>query len=75
MAILNRECKVCGTKYSYCPSCSADVRKPKWMTMFDCEECKQIFDVATRFNIGKITKEEAQVNLAGINIIQQGKLT
>ena len=68
MANLNRECKVCGVKYSYCPSCSADLKKPKWMKMFDCEECKNIFDIDTRFNIGIITKEEAQTQLAGINI-------
>lgn len=68
MANLNRECNVCGTKYSYCPSCSADARKPKWMTMFDREECKRIFDITTRFNIGKITKEDARDSLAGIDI-------
>lgn len=67
MANFNRECKVCGVQYSYCPTCSSDAKKPKWMKMFDCEDCKKIFDVATRFNTNVITKEEAQTQLAGVN--------
>ena len=68
MANLNRVCKVCGTQYRYCPTCAGDSNKPKWMTMFDCQDCKTIFDVATSFNLGKIDKNEAKKKLVGVNI-------
>lgn len=55
-----RECYLCGTKYSYCPSCSQDKHKPAWMATFHSENCKNIFDIATRFNMQLLTKEEAK---------------
>lgn len=64
----NRVCKTCGTAYSYCPNCSADYNKPKWMNMFDCEDCKIVFDTATKFNLNKITKEEARNALSNVNL-------
>lgn len=71
MASLNRTCKVCGNKYHYCPTCSSDANKPRWMTMFDCEDCKKIFDTATMFNLGKIDKAEAKNRLSGVNTNKQ----
>lgn len=68
MANLNRVCKSCGSKYSYCPTCSVDANKPKWMTMFDCEDCKKVFDIATMFNLGKIDKADAKSKLGNVNM-------
>ena len=68
MARPNRICKTCGSAYSYCPNCSADSNKPRWMNMFDCNDCRIIFDVATRFNLKKTTKEDAQKELSNINL-------
>ena len=56
----SRECYLCGEKYSYCPTCSNDRVKPVWMTEFHSENCKDIFDICTRFNMEMLTKEEAQ---------------
>lgn len=55
-----RECYLCGEKYSYCPTCSQDKNKPSWMAEFHSENCKNIFDIATRFNLQLLTKEEAK---------------
>ena len=55
-----RECYLCGEKYSYCPTCSQDKMKPSWMAEFHSENCKNIFDIATRFNLQLLTKEEAK---------------
>lgn len=55
-----RECYLCGEKYGYCPSCSQDKYKPAWMATFHSENCKNIFDIATRFNMQLLTKEEAK---------------
>ena len=58
-----RECLLCGTKYEYCPTCSQDKMKPSWMAEFHNENCKNIFDICTRFNMQLMDKAEAQVAL------------
>ena len=55
-----RECYLCNCKYEYCPTCSQDKMKPSWMAEFHNENCKNIFDIATRFNMQLLTKEEAK---------------
>ena len=60
----NRECYLCGQQYLYCPTCSNDRMKPTWMAEFHSEDCKNIFDICTRFNMDMITKEQAQKELA-----------
>ena len=64
MARRSRNCYLCGEKYEYCPTCSQDRMKPAWMSQFHSESCKNIFDICTRFNMGLITKEEAQAELS-----------
>ena len=54
-----RECYLCGSKYQYCPTCSQDRTKPSWMSEFHSENCKDIFDICTRFNMQMLTKDEA----------------
>lgn len=60
MARRDRQCLCCGTKYSYCPTCSSDKLKPIWMTEFCSESCKELFETATKYNLKKITKDEAK---------------
>lgn len=55
-----RECYLCGTSYKYCPTCSEDRAKPSWMAEFHSEDCVRIFDICTRFNMGVVSKIEAQ---------------
>ena len=59
----NRSCYLCGQDYQYCPTCSQDRMKPSWMAEFHSENCKNIFDICTRFNMKLLTKEEAKVAL------------
>lgn len=59
----HRECYLCGTKYEYCPTCSQDRMKPTWMSEFHSESCKNIFNICTHFNLGMMSKEEAQAAL------------
>lgn len=56
----NRECYLCGESYQYCPTCSQDRTKPFWMAEFHSENCKDIFDICTRFNMELFTKDEAK---------------
>lgn len=60
MARRNRECYLCGTEYKYCPTCSEDRMKPSWMAEFHSEDCVKIFAICTDFNMGKMSKAEAQ---------------
>ena len=64
----NRECYLCGTKYEYCPTCSQDRIKPFWMSEFHSENCKDIFDICTRFNMELLTKDEAKVEIEKLDL-------
>lgn len=61
MAINNRKCTCCNERYSYCPSCSnADRLAPSWKAEFCSETCKDLWFTCTRFNMQRLTKQEAQ---------------
>ena len=60
MARKDRQCYLCGESYKYCGSCSNDRAKPAWMSEFHSENCKNIFDICTRFNMQLMSKVEAQ---------------
>ena len=64
----NRECYLCGQGYLYCPTCSQDRTKPSWMSEFHKESCKNIFDICTRFNMGMMSKIEAQEALKSCDL-------
>lgn len=57
----NRKCLTCSTEYSYCPNCSrADALKPYWYAEFCSDTCKNLWTTCVRYNLKKLTKQEAQ---------------
>ena len=64
----NRECYLCGEDYKYCPTCSQDRMKPAYMSEFHSENCKNIFDICTRFNMKLMSKSEAQAALSACDL-------
>jgi hypothetical protein len=66
-----RECRVCGSRYEYCPTCSQDKFKPTWMVEFHEENCRTIWDTCTRFNMELISKEEAQAIILECDLSKQ----
>lgn len=60
MGSRRRKCYLCGESYQYCPTCYQDRLKPAYMANFHDFNCKEIFDICTRFNMGLISKEEAK---------------
>ena len=60
MARRQRTCYLCGKDYQYCSTCSQDRMKPVWMSEFHSENCKNIFDICTRFNMKLMSKNEAK---------------
>jgi hypothetical protein len=75
MAKKNRQCTCCGIAYEYCPTCGNGQLKPSWMSEFCSEDCKTLFETATKFNLNIITKEVAQKKLESINLKPVGKYT
>lgn len=74
MAKLNRKCIICGTCYSYCPHCSEDTNKPTWMAIFCGENCKDIYTTLDDFRDGRISREDAQTVLNGLDLSPIEKL-
>lgn len=65
----DRKCLCCGKTYRYCPSCSrADALKPAWYATFCCEECQQLWTICTKFNLGKVSKQEAKAQILSLNL-------
>lgn len=58
-----RKCILCGASYKYCPHCRDFDNLPKWMTMFDKEVCREIFNAVSEYNFGKYTAAEAKRTL------------
>lgn len=67
----SRECYLCGEKYNFCPTCSQDRMKPAWMSEFHSENCKNIFDICTRFNMQLMSKTEARTALSNCDLSQK----
>ena len=68
MARKSRECYLCGIEYKYCGTCSNDRMKPAWMAEFHNENCKNIFDICTRFNMKLMSKTDAQEALISCDL-------
>lgn len=67
--VKNRKCLCDGTKYSYCPDCSrADALKPTWYSDFCCETCKDLWLTLTRYNMNRLTKEEAKSIISELDL-------
>ena len=73
----NRTCHVCGKRYYFCSSynCEQSRDKPRWMVMFDEENCKQIWDATSerffkvnaannRLAKGEITSDECSKQIS-----------
>lgn len=60
MARLNRTCVVCGEKYSYCPSCGHDLDKPKWMTTFCSDNCRDVYRACAGYYAEQLNKDEVK---------------
>jgi hypothetical protein len=69
MAQLNKKCLCCGTKYSYCPTCSrADALKPAWYSEFCSEVCKELWLTLTRYNMKRLTKLDAKSIISSLDL-------
>lgn len=68
-----RTCLSCGKEYEYCPNCGNYSKFPKWMTEFCSEECKDVFNVVSSFNMGLQTSEDVKAVIRKHNITDTTK--
>lgn len=64
----NRKCLLCGTAYSYCPTCPADRNLPKYMVSFDTENCKSVFNTLVSNTVGDLSDSEAKKALSKLDL-------
>lgn len=62
MAVL-RKCICCGKEYEYCPNCGKN-SKPAWMVTFCGEDCKELFNIVSAYNMKLINKAKVQAFVA-----------
>lgn len=69
MVSKNRKCLSCGTKYSYCPSCSrVDALDSVWKSEFCSETCMTLWSTLTKFSMSRITKNEAKSVISELDL-------
>lgn len=62
MAVL-RKCVCCGKEYEYCPNCGKN-SKPAWMVTFCGEDCKELFNIVSAYNMKLVSKAKVQAFVA-----------
>lgn len=64
MAQANRICKTCGKEYFFCSHCEKSLNSPQWMLMWHDENCKSVYEIASDYAQGRISKKDAKERLA-----------
>ncbi len=63
-----RTCSVCRSSYSYCPHCGEDKLKPTWYFSFCGENCKNIYDVTSKYENGQIDANSAKKKIEELDL-------
>lgn len=63
-----RICMTCGKEYEYCPTCGKQKNEPKWKYAWDTEECKNVYDALTLYNMKKMDEKTFAYKMEGKNI-------
>ena len=68
MAKGKRTCIICGTTYTYCPTCGNGNKDESWRYLYDTKQCNQIFDILSAYAHKHIKKTEARDQLKSLDI-------
>ena len=63
-----RRCSVCGSEYRFCNRCPEDKDKPNWYFAFCSSNCKDIYDITSKFESGQIIEHEAKTQLEKLDL-------
>lgn len=67
-----RTCCVCRRSYHFCPVCNEeDKNKEPWYFVYCSENCKDIYNVMSSFENGKIDAETANEQLSKLDLSQK----
>lgn len=67
-----RTCCVCRHSYHFCPVCNEeDKNKEPWYFVYCSENCKNIYNVMSSFENGKIDAETANEQLSKLDLSQK----
>lgn len=70
----NRKCICCSSEYAYCPDCNgSDKLKPSWYSEFCSEGCKDLWMIATKFNMGVVEKRDAKDMISVLDLKDRSK--
>ena len=64
----NKKCILCGKVYSYCNSCSEFDHLPRWMECYCSENCKEIFNALSAYNMKTRPVESIIATLKASNL-------
>jgi hypothetical protein len=63
-----RFCAVCRLKYKYCPRCPEDRNKELWHFTFHELNCKNIYDVLSAYEDGRLSANVAKAQLENLDL-------
>lgn len=70
----NKVCIACGAQYKYCPGCRGAKAETMWKNIYCSENCRQIFNTVTGYNMGTVSKEEGKKKLEQCDLSYIDKL-
>ena len=68
MVSKERICSVCKRTYKYCSLCKDDAKKPTWLFAFCSENCKDIYNITSSFEDGRMRDVEAKAKLEKLDL-------
>ena len=64
-----RTCCVCHKEYSFCPVCNPEDRlKPTWHFAYCSENCKDIYNITSSFENGRLSDIDAKAKLEKLDL-------
>ena len=64
-----RMCCVCHKEYSFCPVCNQEDRlKPTWHFAYCSENCKDIYNITSSFENGRLSDIDAKAKLEKLDL-------
>lgn len=67
-------CTICGKHYLYCSNCDQYAQEPLYKSMFCSQECVDLYELLTSYEMGNVSKEDARKILKVMDQDKMGRL-
>ena len=64
-----RVCIICNGRYDYCPNCSEE--QPRWKFLFDEQNCNNIWEVFNAYRTGQMDATQANKELQQLDLSKE----